>query len=158
MPCAIGPGSRPAWRAPHRCTMRSWQPMRRSVERVPLAILGADILGSRAEETVTAAARLHVRHGAFADAIALASAVQEAGVRAQPSSRIVVEAARVFGQAALGERSDVAARLEDLAHDAADLGDWDLVATLTQWRTRFGIADPCRRLLARVRARSGRRG
>ena len=111
-------------------------------ERVPHAIAGADLLGERAEATVIAAAMLHVRHGAFADAIELSEVARQTGVTRTPSSRIVVSGAQIFAEAALEERADGASRLLDLAHDAADIDEWDIVATLTQWRARFGVADP----------------
>jgi len=111
-------------------------------ERVQHAIVGADLLGARSDQTVTAAAKLLIRQGAFADAIALAEAAHESGVAREPRSQIVIDAARFFAQAALGERSDATHRLLDLAQDAADIEDWDTVATLMQWRTRFGVADP----------------
>lgn len=111
-------------------------------ERVQHAIAGADLLGDRADATMTAAAKLMVRTGAFVDAIALAEATHEAGVARTTPSRIVIEAGRTFAQAALGERTDAARRLLDLAQDAAAIEEWDIVATLMQWRARFGVADP----------------
>jgi hypothetical protein len=111
-------------------------------ERVQHAVAGADVLGDRAVATITEAAKLLVRRGAFVDAIALAEATRAAGVAQAAPATIVINAARCFAQAALGERSDAAGRLLDLAQDAADIDEWDTVATLMQWRTRFGVADP----------------